>query len=119
MDSATCLRRALSRRSALDAPVEPLDAYRLVNGRGDDAYPGLVVDRYGDAVVVMARPQVPTDVVNAWHAVCLEHLAPSALVHKMVGRRAAERTTQLIAGTLPETPLRIREGDAVFECRLN
>ncbi|MEO1334306.1 MAG: class I SAM-dependent methyltransferase [Myxococcota bacterium] len=107
------------RRANLAQPVDPLDAYRLVNGSGDEAYPGLVVDRYGEAVVVMARHQVPTDVVDAWHAACLDELSPRALVHKTVGRSAAERTSRLVAGTLPDAPIRVREGDAVFECRLN
>jgi 23S rRNA (cytosine1962-C5)-methyltransferase len=47
---ATCLHRALALREALfDAPY-----YRLIHAEGD-GLPGLIVDRYGDVVVVQAN----------------------------------------------------------------
>jgi 23S rRNA (cytosine1962-C5)-methyltransferase len=42
---------ALKRREVLGLPSERTDAYRIINGEGDDL-PGFILDRYGNEVVV-------------------------------------------------------------------
>jgi 23S rRNA (cytosine1962-C5)-methyltransferase len=54
VDSALLGRRideAIARRQALGLPSDDTDAFRLVHAEGDDL-PGLVVDRYGDVLVM-------------------------------------------------------------------
>lgn len=114
-----CLARAVERRLRGPAPVSPLDAHRWVNGRGDGAYPGLVLDRYADALVLQVRPTVPPAVVEAWVEASLRQLEPSVIVHKKVAREAGARTSQVVFGTLADGPTMVREADARFECRLD
>ncbi len=99
--------------------MRPLDAFRWVNGTGDGAPPGLVIDGYRDHIIVAARSTVPFEVVAAWVDACVRRWAPAAVVKKTVAPRASDATSQVIHGAGVQDPMLIREGDATFECRLN
>ncbi len=109
----------MQRRLSTSAPVAPLDAFRWVNGTGDGAPPGLVLDRYGDTLILSVRPEVPPPVIDAWLAACVEHLMPMGIVHKTVTRQASDRQSRVVYGRVPAGPVRVREGDATFECLMN
>lgn len=64
------LERRLARALALRERLYPAPAYRLVNGEGD-GLPGLVVDRYGEHLVV----QITTAGMERMRAALLEALA--------------------------------------------
>ena len=81
------LTAALIRRKALGLPSERTNAFRWVNGEGDDL-PGLIVDRFGETVVVQLtttglkqREQVVFD--------CIESLVrPSCIIDRSSPRLA-------------------------------
>ncbi|MEO7143246.1 MAG: class I SAM-dependent rRNA methyltransferase [Bryobacteraceae bacterium] len=96
------LRAAAGLRARL---VADTDAYRLVHGEGD-LLPGLVVDRYGDAMVLQTLDQ-GMDRVKALLVECLRELFSPAIV--VVRNDVAVRTheslpleTSVIHGELPE-----------------
>jgi 23S rRNA (cytosine1962-C5)-methyltransferase len=114
------LVRALElRQPFLDDPHADELGYRVVNGE-NDALPGLVVDRYGDVLVT-----------KLYSAVWFPHLATvaSALLevtgcHGIVLRLARNLQTidtfglhdgDVIAGDVPDGPVRFKEGGLVFE----
>lgn len=120
MTSVDCLDAAVRRRRAASSPITPLDAFRWVNGAGDGADPGLVIDKYAAHLVVQARPTVPQTVVGAWIEACIERLKPASIVRKTVTKQAGAATSKMVYGALDEgAPVVVREGDARFECRLN
>ena len=84
---------AIRRRRALGLPSERTNAFRVINGEGDD-FPGLVVDTYGDIAVI----QISTIGVKLREAAILDalerHLTPRGIVDRTSERLArAERFT--------------------------
>lgn len=81
------IERALARRGRFGLPSDRTDAFRLVHAEGDDL-PGLVVDRYADALAV----QIATIGIKRREAAifdALEHaLAPRAIVDRSSARAA-------------------------------
>ncbi len=69
------IRKALAWRDHLfDAPY-----YRLVHAEGD-GLPGLVIDRYGDVLVVQANTAGMDRLLPKLIPVLIEHLAPKAII---------------------------------------
>ncbi len=109
---AARLRAALALRETLyEQPC-----YRLVHGEGD-ALPGLVVDRYGDVLVVQVgtagMERVQDDLVTALRELC----APRAIELRNDGPLRAleglDSRVETVHGTRPET-LTIDEGGLRF-----
>lgn len=81
--------QAIERRKALGLPSEDTTAYRLVHAEGDDL-PGLIVDRYGDALVV----QVGTIGMKRRLGILLDALV-TALEPRVVLDRTSERAAKV------------------------
>ena len=96
-------------------------AYRLVHGESD-GLPGLVVDRYGDALVV----QITSAGAEAWRGEILslleDLLAPSAIYERSdVAVRTLEGLPErvgLLSGALPPQPMRITENGLSYQVDL-
>ena len=91
VDSALLERRitaAITRRQALDLPSADTNAYRVVHAEGDDL-PGLVVDRYGDVLVV----QIGTIGIKKRQQLILDSLA-SLLSPRAIVDRSSERAAK-------------------------
>jgi 23S rRNA (cytosine1962-C5)-methyltransferase len=78
---------AVARRRAIDLPSDVTDAYRVVHAEGDDL-PGLVVDRYGDVIVM----QLGTIGIKRREAIVIE-----ALLEELKPRAIVDRTAERIA----------------------
>ncbi len=118
VDAAFVRRRletALALRTALVPPHT--DAYRCVNGEGD-FLPGLVVDRYGDGLVL----QCLTAGAAAWQPLVVEALAalvrPGFIYERSAGSvRRQEGLSDLecvLCGSAPEVPVTVREHGLAF-----
>jgi 23S rRNA (cytosine1962-C5)-methyltransferase len=106
------LRRALALRERLfDRPY-----YRLVHAEAD-GLPALVVDRFGDAVVVQANSAGMDRLEGELLAALDEVLAPSVVVLRndssARGLEGLARETRVARGSL-DGPLRVEENGAVF-----
>ena len=96
-------------------------AYRLVHGESD-GLPGLVVDRYGDALVM----QITSAGAEAWRGEILslleDLLAPSAIYERSdVAVRTLEGLPErvgLLSGALPPQPIRITENGLSYQVDL-
>jgi 23S rRNA (cytosine1962-C5)-methyltransferase len=111
------IERAARKRLSVDRP--PLDAWRVVNGRGDDAPPGLTIDWYRRVLVLAARSELGETIPRAWAQVAMEVLEAEGLVLKTLARLPRGSRSEVFAGDVPQAPLRIREDEAVFLCELN
>lgn len=97
----TRLARAIARRDPLAGES---NAYRLVHGEGD-GLPSLVVDRYGDSLVV----QLLSAGVDAWEAEIVSALVAITSCHGILarndaaarGREGLPRETRLLHGEVP------------------
>ena len=107
LDAALALREAL-----YDRPC-----YRLVHGEGD-GLPGLVVDRYGDVLVVQANTAGIERCRDDLLAVLAERLAPTAILLRndspLRAIEGLELGVETVHGTLPEH-LAVEEGGLRFE----
>ncbi|MCK6545667.1 class I SAM-dependent methyltransferase [Myxococcota bacterium] len=101
----------------LDARV--LDAWRVLNGAGDGAPPGLTLDRYDRWLVLAARASVAPTTVERWAAAAKDVLPSDGLVVKTLSHVVRESTSRVVAGVLPAEPIRVREDDATFLCDLD
>lgn len=95
-----------------------LDAWRLLNGAGDDGPPGLTIDRYGDWLVVAARESLGEELPRAWADAARELFQPRGIVLKTLRPSAHESESELFAGDPAPKPLSIREEDAIILCDL-
>lgn len=97
------IKAALTRRASLAAHS---NAYRLIHGEAD-GLPSLVVDRYGDYLVV----QLLSAGLAAWQEVILESLRELTGCRGILarhdvaarGREGLPQTTELLYGTVPHT----------------
>jgi 23S rRNA (cytosine1962-C5)-methyltransferase len=93
--------RALEKRERLY--LEPF--YRLVHGEGD-RLPGLVVDRYGDVLVVQFRNRVVQEFKDVFVDVFKEVLSPTGIFERsdfeMGVDDQIERNTGILYGSIPE-----------------
>lgn len=100
--------------------VSETDAYRLVNAEGD-RIPGLIVDRYGDFLVVQCLTAGMLRLEPFWRDALVERFAPRAIVDRseravrdpsVVGRNAA------IHGDPPSEPVWVRESGFRYRVHL-
>ncbi|HMJ15526.1 MAG TPA: class I SAM-dependent rRNA methyltransferase [Polyangiaceae bacterium] len=123
LDGALISRRieqAMERRAAVGLPSLGTNAYRLVHAEGDDL-PGLVVDRFGDALVV----QLSTIGMKRREGVILDVLqrlmAPHAIIDRTPKRTAASEGFEAGSGVVrgdPVTGLSFEEHGLKFEIPL-
>jgi len=117
-------RRALSaRQDFVDDPDADHLAYRIINGE-NDGLAGLVVDRYSDTLVIKLYsaawiPQLSRltrlllDVTGCGSAVL--RLARNLQSEKRAGDLYGLSDGDVIAGDLPEGPVKFSEGGLLFE----
>jgi 23S rRNA (cytosine1962-C5)-methyltransferase len=96
-----------------------LDAWRVVNGAGDDAPAGLTIDRYGDWWVVTARAECRDADVEAWCAAARDFPGVRGVVLKTLRRPVRESSSRVWSGEPPPRPLPIREDDVTILCDLD
>ena len=107
------LRTALARRRTRPPPFA-VGAYRVVNGSGDGAPPGLTVDRYDRWAVVGARTHLESRETEAWAQAVWDELRPAGLVVKRLAPRVADSTSHVWRGYVPEDPVPVREADVTL-----
>jgi 23S rRNA (cytosine1962-C5)-methyltransferase len=113
----TRLQRAIQFRETLQLDST---AYRLVHGEAD-LLPSLIVDRYGDHLVVQALSQGTDRLLPAIVRLLGELLAPAGILArndpKVRALEGLEQTVDVLAGTIPATVV-VREGPVEFEVDL-
>jgi 23S rRNA (cytosine1962-C5)-methyltransferase len=111
LDSALTFRASLH----LDAT-----AYRLVHGEAD-LLPSLVVDRYGDCLVVQTLSQGADRLLPAISRMLVERLAPAGILARNDPRvrvlEGLEQTVEVLYGEIPRAVL-VREGPIEYEVDL-
>jgi 23S rRNA (cytosine1962-C5)-methyltransferase len=112
LDAAIRYRESL----ALDA-----DAFRLVHGEAD-LLPSLVVDRYGDYLVVQALSQGMDRLLPAITQYLVELLQPAGILArndpKVRALEGLEQTIEVLHGTIPDTVI-AHEGPVEYEVDLH
>ncbi len=119
-DWSALLKAAVARRESLHLGTSTT-AYRLINAEAD-GLPGLVVDRYGDHLVMQCLT-MGIDVRKAQIAAALnELLQPQSIIErsdaKIRRKEGLPLTTGVLAGTPPEGPELIQENGLTFEVNL-
>jgi 23S rRNA (cytosine1962-C5)-methyltransferase len=111
LDQAIRFRESL----AIDAT-----AYRLVHGEGD-LLPSLVVDRYGDHLVVQTLSQATDRLLPEVVAALTERLRPAGILvrndAKVRTLEGLEQTVSVVAGSVPDR-VPVREGRVRYEVDL-
>ena len=115
---ASLIQKAAAARAAYLAD-NVHEAWRLINGPGDGAAPGLSADFYGKYLVVNARASVPAEILEEWCEALWAYYSPPALVCKIFAEKVTESTSRLFRGTWPQEPLSIREGKVQLLCNLD
>ncbi|RPJ71553.1 MAG: class I SAM-dependent rRNA methyltransferase [Acidobacteria bacterium] len=92
-------------------------AYRLVHGEGD-LLPSLIVDRYGEHLVVQALSQGIDRALPEITAALVERLAPAGILArndvKVRTLEGLEQKVEVLHGTVPPTVM-VREGPIEYE----
>ena len=108
------LRQARDFRTSLGLDAT---AFRLVHGEAD-LLPGLVVDRYGDCLVVQALAQTTDRMLPEITARLVELLAPAGILARNDPKvrllEGLEQRVEVLYGTVPET-IEVREGAVVYD----
>lgn len=111
------LDRAIRFRASLGLDA---DAYRLVHGEAD-LLPSLVIDRYGDYLVVQALSQGMDRLLPAITRMAVDSLAPAGILARNDPKvRALEglaQTIDVLHGTIPEAVV-VHEGPVEYEVDL-
>lgn len=115
-------RAETRRRDVLSSRT--VDAWRWINGAGDNAPPGLTIDCYRDLargtwLVVNAREHVAEEVASSWASAAAERSGASGVVLKTLARSVRESRSRILFGAPLEAPLSVREDDATFLCELD
>ncbi|MBK8010172.1 MAG: class I SAM-dependent rRNA methyltransferase [Deltaproteobacteria bacterium] len=92
-DAMEILERAIERRRPHPSRVE---AFRLLNGSGDDAPPGLAVDQYGNDLVLWIRPAME-DSVGPWIEALHRRVRPRAMIRKILRKPVTRSDSSVIA----------------------
>ena len=105
----TRIERAIAFRDTLELDA---DAYRLVHGEAD-LLPSLVVDRYGDYLVVQALSQAMDRLLPEVTAMLVELAAPTGILArndpKVRVLEGLDQTVEVLHGSVPES-VTAREG---------
>ncbi len=108
------LERAIAFRASLNIDAS---AYRLVHGEGD-LLPSLIVDRYGDHLVVQALSQGVDRLLPQIGRLLAELLTPAGILArndaKVRGLEGLEQRVDLLDGTMPPRVI-IREGPIEYQ----
>ena len=108
------LRQARDFRTSLGLDAT---AFRLVHGEAD-LLPGLVVDRYGDYLVVQALAQTTDRMLPEITALLVELLAPAGILARNDPKvrllEGLEQRVEVLYGTVPER-IEVREGAVVYD----
>ena len=111
------LERALLFRQSLQLDAT---AYRLVHGEAD-LLPSLIVDRYGDYLVVQALSQGMDRLLPSITQMLGEILAPAGILArndpKVRALEGLEQTIEVLAGDIPDAVL-VHEGPVEYEADL-
>ena len=111
------LERALAFRLTLGIDAS---AYRLVHGEGD-LLPSLVVDRYGDYLVVQALSQGMDRLLPEIVSILIECAAPFGILArndpKVRTLEGLEQTIEVVHGTVPESVV-VHEGPVEYDVDL-
>jgi 23S rRNA (cytosine1962-C5)-methyltransferase len=107
---------AVERRSVIGNDT---DGYRVLNGE-NDGFPGLVLDRYADTLVLKLYSPTWIPHLRSLVAVIDELLAPSTLVLRLARTLAEQRLYGLsegmaLIGETPTEPVLFHENGLVFE----
>jgi 23S rRNA (cytosine1962-C5)-methyltransferase len=111
------LRQAFAFRDALEIDAS---AFRLVHGEAD-LLPSLVVDRYGDYLVVQALSQATDRLLPELTRLLVELAAPAGILARNDPRvrllEGLEQRVEVLHGTVPET-VEVREGRVTYQADL-
>jgi 23S rRNA (cytosine1962-C5)-methyltransferase len=111
------LEQAIGYRRTLDIEGTDSTAYRLVHGEGD-LLPSLVVDRYGDCLVMQALSQATDRLQPAVVKHLADLLQPRGILARNDPRvrllEGLEQKIELLHGEVPER-LRVREAGVDYE----
>ena len=106
------LRRAVELRETWMMRNQPLDALRLVNSEGD-GLSGLIVDKFGDYLVVQVTAFAMTEWLDGVLDWLQEHFTPQGILvridEKTARNEGLEASETFARGTPPEAPLSIAE----------
>lgn len=96
-------------------------AYRLVHAEGD-LLPSLVVDRYGDYLVLQTLSQATERLLSVWTATLVDLLKPAGILARndvrVRGLEGLEAKVELLHGTVPER-VEVREGRVRYDVNLH
>lgn len=102
-------------RMGLDAT-----AYRLVHAEGD-LLPSLIVDRYGDHLVLQTLSQAADRLLPVWTSTLVDLLKPAGILARndvrVRGLEGLEAKVELLYGTVPDK-VDVREGAVRYEVDL-
>src|SRR5512140_2487383 len=108
------LEQAIAYRAELDIDAT---AYRLVHGEGD-LLPSLVVDRYGEHLVLQALSQATDRLTPTFVRLLVELLAPAGILARNDPRvrllEGLEQRVELLHGDVPEC-IAVREAGVEYE----
>ncbi len=108
------------RLRAATIDLERTDAYRLVNAEGD-GLPGLIVDRYGERLVVQSLTAGTSRLQSLWISALVGAFRPAGIVDKTehaVRDPAVEGRTAELYGPAPTEPVWICENGLRFRVNL-
>ncbi len=107
------LSQAIHFRESLDLNA---DAYRLVHGEAD-LLPSLVIDRYGDYLVLQALSQGVDRLVSALTPMLVELVRPAGILARNDPRvrllEGLEQRVDVLYGTVPDQ-IEVREGNVSY-----
>ncbi|HEY6361514.1 MAG TPA: class I SAM-dependent rRNA methyltransferase [Vicinamibacterales bacterium] len=113
----TRLENAIRYRESLGIDA---NAYRLVHGEGD-LLPAIVVDRYGDYVVVQALSQATDRMLPDITRMLVELLQPAGILArndpKVRTLEGLEQKVEVLHGTIPDSVV-VREGPVEYDVDL-
>jgi 23S rRNA (cytosine1962-C5)-methyltransferase len=111
------LKQAIAFRESLAIDAT---AYRLVHGEGD-LLPSLIVDRYGDYLVIQTLSQATDRLLPVWVALLNELVAPQGILARNDGRvrglEGLESKVEVVSGEVPEH-VEVREGSVRYDVDL-
>src|SRR5690349_12583537 len=111
------LHRAIAFRAAIDIDAT---AFRVVHGEAD-LLPSLVVDRYGDYLVVQALSQATDRLLPDLTRLLVELAAPAGILARNDPKvrllEGLEQKVEVLHGTVPEL-VEVREGRVSYEADL-
>ena len=113
IDSAFFLRRCREAHAMREQFLDPAqtDAYRLINAEAD-RLPGLIVDRYGQALVTQCLTSGMARLQEEWCEALQELLSPDVIVDRTEHARrdpGLAGRNQALRGVLPQEPVWFRE----------